>query len=171
MKMLLRETALVLLNVAVLLGSVAWAVFRLRPDSAVSSPAAATSAPKGMLIVSAVRIDEIEAQPLFHRSRQPPKLAEPLIAAATPLPALPSSLPILLGVAGSAGHLGALLDDGSGSKTQLVRAGQTFDGWTVVEVRSRQVQLRNGKNTAKLVLRPGLTSPQAGAASSAVQFQ
>ncbi len=172
MSVLLREKALVALNVVVLLGSVAWAVLRLRPGPAALPAALAASAPKGMPVVAEVRIDQIEAQPLFHRSRQPPRLAEASIASAVaPPPAPPPPLPVLLGVAGSAGQLGALLEDGPSARRQLVRAGQLFGAWTVVEVRSRQVRLRDGNNTVAIVLRPGLPGPQTGAASPAVPLQ
>lgn len=169
----LRERALVALNVAVLLGSGAWAVLRLRPAPMAVPPAIAASAPTtGRSVLAEVRIDQIEAQPLFHRSRQPPKAAEiPSDTVPSLPPAPPPPLPVLLGIAGSVGHLGALLEDGPGTKRKLVQAGQKFEAWTVLDVRSRRVRLRDGKTTVELVLRPGLPAPQAGAASSAVPPQ
>lgn len=172
MSVFLRERVLVALNVAVLLGSVAWAVVRLRPGSAALPPVIAASTPNGRPVLPEVRTDQIEAQPLFHQSRQPPKLAQaPLSTVASPAPPPPQPLPVLLGVAGSEDHLGALLEDGANSKRKLVHAGQLFGAWTVVEVRPRRVQLRDGKKTVELVLRPGLPGPQAGAASSAISLQ
>ena len=172
MSVFLRERALVALNVVVLLGSVAWAVFRLHPGSVTLPPAVAASAPMGTPALSEVRIDQIEAQPLFHRSRQPLKLPQaPLSTVAAAPPPPPPPQPVLLGISGSTGHLGAILEDGATAKRKLVHAGETFGAWTVAEVRSRQVQLRDGKNTVELVLRPGKPGPQAGAVSSAIPLQ
>ena len=168
--MIWRERVLLALNLAVLAGSITWAVVRLNPSPDASLPTPASSVPKGALVLPDARIDRIEALPLFHRSRQPPTSAEAALAA-SPAPALPAAAtepPILLGLAGSPVNPGALLEDPASSKRRLVYAGQRFETWTVISIRSRQVRLRDGDNTVELVLRPGSPQLQSGTSSPAV---
>lgn len=170
MTIFLRERVLVALNVAVLLGSVAWALLRVGPSEAPSPPAATVSAPKEILVLPEVATEQLEAQPLFHQSRQPQQEAEGAQATAE-TPTQPQSLPVLLGVAGKDGHLGALLEDSATSTRQLVAVGSVFAGWSVEDVGARHVQLRNGKTSVVLSLRPGVPGTQSEGASSVIPIQ
>jgi len=161
MKALLQERTLVAANILALAVGVGWAAFRLQPGEAgAPSASAPVNGPRRVPVIGRVSTDQVEAKPLFHRSRQP----APAVNAAPDLAATPPQpVPILLGIAGSPGELGALLQDAGGARKHLVHAGQTFGAWTVVEVHSRQVRLREGGKTIELVLRPGRTTtpPQA----------
>jgi hypothetical protein len=161
----MREPALVALNVVVLVVCTAWAVLRLRPEPTAIPTAVAGAAPKRPLAMAEIRTDQIEAQPLFHRSRRPPNDVEASTGAAPVAPPAPPPRPVLLGIAGSVGQLGALLEDSSSSKRALVQVGQKFEAWSVLDVGARRVRLRAGDTTIELILHPGAPAPLSGAAS------
>lgn len=158
--MQLQDRLLIVVNIAVVLATVAWAVHRLRPEETTpAAPPPAETGPRGttLAMARAVRIDQVEAMPLFHRSRQP--VAKATLPAAPPVSPTPVSIPVLRGIVGSPDHLGALLEDEAGKEQKLVYAGGRFGEWTLTEIRPRRARLVEGTHIADLALRPGEAKP------------
>lgn len=164
------EAALIGLNILVVIGCIAWGASRLRPPPTVNAtsgpaPASASTAAK---IPPDIGADEIDAHPLFHRSRRPPLHAEPLpqtLESEPPTP--PEGPPNLLGVASDAGRPAVLLEDPATSERKFVRAGQTFGRWTVSAILPRGVRLAEGERLIELVLLQRAADTPANAASAA----
>jgi hypothetical protein len=92
-----------------------------------------------------VRSDSLASRPPFNPARRPPS---PQAVAEAP----PVEPPVLVGVVMSASPA-ALLATATGERSGLLRAGQSFGGWTVLSVQSTRVRLRAGERVLDVPLR------------------
>jgi hypothetical protein len=109
------------------------------------------------------------ATPLFSPSRSP--AVEGAAPAAPPVPP-----PLVTGIVLGGGRAVALVKSASGGDTQMLHAGETIDGWTIVGIASRQIvvsragaqqtiALEFGTPSARTPDQPGRLAASMGAAS------
>lgn len=172
MKRLLRpEVMLIALHMLVMGGCLAWGMSRLWPPQHRDPDYTADAAPTRTRSIRRTGTDDIDAHPLFHRSRLPiarPE-PEPLQDAEEAQAGLapPRAAPTLLGIAGEGGTRAALLEDPSSLERKFVRVGQAFAGWTLSELVPRGVRLADGDRKVDLVLLQRPTDSPSSATSPA----
>jgi hypothetical protein len=104
-------------------------------DNASGSPVATQEA----------RIDALLARPPFNPRRRPPERETAKQQELQPL--------MLVGVVMDAARPAVLLETVSGERSGLLRAGQSFGGWTIVSVQPNQTRLQAGERVIDVPLR------------------
>lgn len=114
------------------------------------------------------RLTATRDQPLFAPSRRPPPVAEAARPVAAPVARPPTppqpekpQLSLLGTVAGNGKRIGLFIDPASKAVVRL-KAGENHQGWTLRNVRSHQVELAKGLDSAVLDLPPPDMKPGPG---------
>lgn len=121
----------------------------LRPEHAASDAQNDGAAGGVQLTRHHASVEDVLNAPLFNRTRSPVAVADSPNAQA-PAPVLEP--PILLGVIGENGKFRALFEDAQTNVRKLVRENETFNGWTVVLIGPKKVELKAGAREVLLDL-------------------
>jgi len=144
-----RALWLVIANVTTVVASLAMALVKLSPNTAGAFP---TEQPEDaapiMLVMRQTTIADIQQAPLFSPSRQPAPAEPPASAAAAPIVEPPN----LLGIMGEGRMLRALLFDQPSNTRKLVKQREEFNGWKLLSIASKKVELQSAERVEVLVL-------------------
>lgn len=116
-----------------------------QPSEARSSAEAVEVAASAPVTLNSVRTDALLARPLFNPRRRPPEQEAVKQQELQPL--------TLVGVVLDSERPAVLLEAASGERSGLLRAGQSFGGWTIVSVQSGQARLQAGDRVIDVPLR------------------
>lgn len=92
-----------------------------------------------------VRAEVLLSRPLFNPRRRPPEAEAPKEQELQPL--------TLVGVILDLEQPAVLLETPGGERSRMLRAGQSFGGWTVVSVQTNRARLRAGDRVVDVLLR------------------
>lgn len=138
--------ALNLLMVIVTTSIGAWAL-RVESDAR-SADASGSTVSVPSTARSGLSLDAAEARPVFSESRRPAAIQETAKEAEVPPPSQP---PVFVGaLRDSTGRQCAFFEGKAGKK--MVCAGADFDGWTVMEIKSKAATVRLGSQVVEVPL-------------------
>ena len=148
---------LALINVVMLVFSLVTAIVKLSPDSDITHQVGETTAPIAPLAAMQVSISDVQQSSLFNPSR------EAVIEDKSPIE--PSAVatappPYLIGIVGEKGVLRALLLDTSTKTRRLVKRGEEFNGWTLISIGIKKVELQAGERIEVIDLSLSRSAPE-----------
>ena len=144
-----RVLWLVAANVVAVAAVLAMALAKLSPDTSGDFPSEQSEDAAPMALAERqTNIADIQQAPLFNPSRRP-AVAEPP-AASAPLPIV--APPYLLGIVGEGRVLRALLVDRPSNTRKLVKQGEEFNGWKLLSIASKKVELQASDRIEVLIL-------------------
>lgn len=133
-----------------------------RPQTAGTDPVAnATQFVKGTASSVQEEFGVITERPLFHANRQPwtpppPEPRQTIATAPPPAPPAPPRQPfgnyVLIGTMTSGTERIALLRPPNGSRTVILREGQSVDGWTLRSVSEDRARFESGSSVHELAI-------------------